>query len=320
MRRGLAIALAALAWIAGPVLAAVPKPGQEPLPEAAPTPLPPPATVGAEAPPPLPPEPRRHARPVTSPGTWVQTEDYPVAAAHYEMEGVTAFRLYVDARGAVSQCVVTGESGYELLDRAACTLMRERASFTPATDARGRPVPDVYTNRIVWRLPDADVQGGPARLAEGHSRFLLGIDRLGALTSCDGGGDLWFAQSGSCSSFFENMPSAATLAARGYGDAPVRQVHYDVRLLLGEERPPKGALDAAPGEVATGGLIWRFAVGESGRLASCGFAAQKGDPLLIFNLCDIMARGRYEVPVSGNGAPTPPVGWIIARFYYKAGP
>lgn len=31
-----------------------------------------------------------------------------------------------------------------------------RARFTAAKDAKGKPVPDVYTGRITWRLPDND--------------------------------------------------------------------------------------------------------------------------------------------------------------------
>lgn len=34
--------------------------------------------------------------------------------------------------------------------------MMERARFTPAKDAKGRGVADVYNGRITWRLPDRE--------------------------------------------------------------------------------------------------------------------------------------------------------------------
>ena len=88
--------------------------------------------------------------------TYLTADDYPLEAIRNEQQGTVRFRLSIDAKGGVSDCVIIASSGSETLDTTTCRLMSERARFTPARDARGRPTADVATARIIWKLPDLD--------------------------------------------------------------------------------------------------------------------------------------------------------------------
>jgi TonB family protein len=116
----------------------------------------------APAPPPVPPSPPssvrskgivQHAQPIGSPGDWATTDDYPTSAIRNEEAGTPGFTVTIGVDGRVTQCQIVSSSGSAALDEATCRLVRERAKFQPALDAKGKPVEDRYTNRIKWVLP-----------------------------------------------------------------------------------------------------------------------------------------------------------------------
>ncbi|MEI9850855.1 MAG: energy transducer TonB [Sphingomonas sp.] len=116
-------------------------------------PISPPAPPAPPAPPPPPPRKAKEATPRGTPQSWVTNDDYPPAARRAEQQGVTGFRLDVDAAGKVSNCTITKSSGFAALDNAVCSLMRRRARFSPAEDVNGNKVPDSWSNRFRWELP-----------------------------------------------------------------------------------------------------------------------------------------------------------------------
>ena len=81
-----------------------------------------------------------------------EADDYPVEAMRREEQGTVGVDLQIDRHGRVSRCTVSTSSGSDALDRKTCEILQTRARFTPATDLDGRPVPDVYSQRITWRL------------------------------------------------------------------------------------------------------------------------------------------------------------------------
>lgn len=95
----------------------------------------------------------RPARPKGNPGLWVTTNDYPQSAIRNEAEGVVKFRLSVGTNGKVTGCEVTGSSGTEALDRAACAKLMLRGRFEPASDSTGALVAGSYTGAVRWQLP-----------------------------------------------------------------------------------------------------------------------------------------------------------------------
>ncbi len=120
-----------------------------------PPPMPPPPPIIAP-PPAAPPPPRftpKSPAPKGNPGNWATTNDYPSQALREERQGTTRFRVSVGPDGRVTDCTVTGSSGSPDLDATACTKIRARARFAPATDGEGNPTSGTYSNAVRWVIP-----------------------------------------------------------------------------------------------------------------------------------------------------------------------
>src|SRR5205085_4337279 len=111
------------------------------------------------------------------------TDDYPQEALARHGEGTTFFRIDIDAQGNVTRCVVTRTSGDAALDAATCSVLKGRAHYEPARDARGRAVPGKDEGRVTWRLPGSSppTQGPPPLILTRTLSRLHG-DGNGALT------------------------------------------------------------------------------------------------------------------------------------------
>ena len=116
----------------------------------APLPLPPPAlpiaigegTFNPRAP-----------KPMSYPGSWVMTADYPTDSLRANEQGNTGFTVTVDTQGRVKDCRISASSGSPRLDETTCRLVTQRARFTPATDSKDNPIEGTYSNRVRWVLP-----------------------------------------------------------------------------------------------------------------------------------------------------------------------
>lgn len=117
---------------------------------------PPPAPVLAPPAPVAPPPPKftpKGPAPKNDQTTWVTTDDYPSRPLHDKVGGTTSFRLTVGPDGRVTGCEITGSSGNQDLDNAACTYASRRARFKPATDGDGNPAAGSYPSRVRWVIP-----------------------------------------------------------------------------------------------------------------------------------------------------------------------
>ncbi len=84
---------------------------------------------------------------------WVTTNDYPTSELRMEHEGVTRYRLSIDARGQVTDCAITASSGFPGLDKATCETVKRRARFEPATDQTGARTSGSYSGSVSWQIP-----------------------------------------------------------------------------------------------------------------------------------------------------------------------
>lgn len=94
----------------------------------------------------------QRTRPVAPLNSYVSFRDFP-AAARGQPAAATHFRLGVGADGQVAECepIAAAAATPPALAEAACRLMRERARFRPARDARGNAIGDDYWGHIRWR-------------------------------------------------------------------------------------------------------------------------------------------------------------------------
>ena len=105
--------------------------------------------LAAESPPVEPPH--KLTGPVS---TLFSADDYPKEAKRHGWQGTVVADLAVSAEGQVTACNIVQTSGYAVLDAKTCNLLRKRARFIPAKDAKGQPTADVLrTPAIMWRLP-----------------------------------------------------------------------------------------------------------------------------------------------------------------------
>jgi TonB family protein len=81
----------------------------------------------------------------------VKVKDYPKDAVRARASGLVMVRLTVAASGRPEKCDYIVRSGHELLDRATCKIMLERARFQPAVGPDGKAVAAPYVTKIIWR-------------------------------------------------------------------------------------------------------------------------------------------------------------------------
>jgi hypothetical protein len=94
------------------------------------------------------------ARAAKSLAAYLTDEDYPTQALDEGASGTSRFTLLVDEKGMLKDCTVEETSGIASLDAVGCGLLAQRAKFTPALDAAGKPVRSVVSTAVRWITTD----------------------------------------------------------------------------------------------------------------------------------------------------------------------
>ena len=98
--------------------------------------------------------PRTLPVPITSHA--VTSDDYPELSVRMAEQGVVKIKYLVQADGVVGQCAVITSSGSSRLDNAACTMVKRRWRFRPATQ-NGKPVAEYLLAEVSFTLvPSSD--------------------------------------------------------------------------------------------------------------------------------------------------------------------
>jgi protein TonB len=87
---------------------------------------------------------------VRTPAQWVGGGPTDADNRRGRYQGTVAVQIHVDPNGRVSNCAPVRGSGNAGLDALTCSLVRQRARFTPALDAEGRPVASEAYTTFVW--------------------------------------------------------------------------------------------------------------------------------------------------------------------------
>lgn len=93
------------------------------------------------------------AKPRGKPALWVTPDDYPSMELRLGREGISSFRLAIDAAGKPTDCTIVVSSGWPGLDQATCAKIMRRARFEPATDSTGARVEGAYAGAVNWQIP-----------------------------------------------------------------------------------------------------------------------------------------------------------------------
>lgn len=91
-------------------------------------------------------------QPISNPGSWVTSNDYPAAMWVKGQTGIVEFRLIVDTVGRVESChiqVATKPAGF---NDVVCDRISKRATFRPALDKDGQPMRSYYQNTVRFQF------------------------------------------------------------------------------------------------------------------------------------------------------------------------
>jgi TonB family protein len=77
---------------------------------------------------------------------------YPKESLANGEQGVVLYHVRIDSRGRATDCEVTQSSGYDRLDMATCSMLMDRARFTPGRDARGHATRSTFDGKVIWRI------------------------------------------------------------------------------------------------------------------------------------------------------------------------
>lgn len=84
----------------------------------------------------------------------VTSDDYPPLSVRLGEQGVVNIRYLVQSDGTIGDCAVVATSGSSRLDDAACTMVKRRWRFRPATE-KGKPVAEYLLAEVSFTLvPD----------------------------------------------------------------------------------------------------------------------------------------------------------------------
>ena len=96
----------------------------------------------------------RPATPKTNPGEWMKSTDYPTLAAWDGARAIINFRLMLDVSGNATSCHIQNAVGGPEFEKAVCDKVMKRASFEPALNMEGKPVPSYHVNTVRFDIPN----------------------------------------------------------------------------------------------------------------------------------------------------------------------
>lgn len=257
--------------------------------------------AGIAPPPPPPPAPVAPSPPRQVAGS-ISNDDYPADAILAEQQGSTAFTITVGPDGVPSDCRVTESSGSESLDKASCDLVTQRFRYDPARDPSGRPITSEISRRVVWKLPEGDIDFASMvpllAFAAGELRVTLG-GQPDERPRCaaDAVGEA-FQERVSMSCFGHQRVATAELANEPY------------RIVTVQRLQPEGAAPIHTAAAPTGTLIGSMsAIVEAdgqGRVTQCTpvdtSVPMPGGANQLSHICDGLYFGMPLFPAADGGA------------------
>jgi TonB family protein len=248
-------------------------------------------------------------RPLTNPGDWVTDDDYPPVAARQAHEGTVAFQLQIDSSGIPAGCSIVHSSGHEELDQQVCSLLVQRARFSPARDATGNAIAAPYSGRFTWRMGrDAEVsQPASIRLENEWS-----ADNV--LLSCAIGGEVAARAGQSCGALTvgSKREEAGMLGAGKH-----RRITTEISLQIGD---PKPLVYDAPGQIKLSKRLAVFEVGPDGKRIKCDALVEapgEPGPPQTHEMCSGLPEsfaGEHKGP---NGRDGPFSGRLVVAVSWK---
>lgn len=95
----------------------------------------------------------RPVLPKGSPNNWLRSADYPSGSIARGEQAIIRYRLTVDAAGQPTACAVQSAITKGDFAEVTCDLLKKRARFEPACDAKGKAMASYFVGSVVWIIP-----------------------------------------------------------------------------------------------------------------------------------------------------------------------
>lgn len=95
----------------------------------------------------------RRAEALSSPGTWMSSNDFPRAALFAGERALVFFRLGIDTNGKIDGCHIQHSTGREEFEAAVCKAISRNGEFSPALDAAGKPIASYWISSVAFDYP-----------------------------------------------------------------------------------------------------------------------------------------------------------------------
>lgn len=95
---------------------------------------------------------QRRPVPLGKPERWVTASDYPSDMLRKRQPGLVEFRLMIDVNGKATDCHIQQSTNPDGFDDVVCDALMRRATFEPALDKHGQPMPSYYRNRVRFHM------------------------------------------------------------------------------------------------------------------------------------------------------------------------
>lgn len=117
--------------------------------------------------------------PIGNEALWVTNADYPLDAWRAGEAGEVFYELKVDRASKVTGCTADEGTASARLKAETCRLLRERAQFEPARNAKGVAIASVYSGYTEWQRREAELGNGSFTISVGFT-----LDERGEVRNC----------------------------------------------------------------------------------------------------------------------------------------
>jgi protein TonB len=117
--------------------------------------------------------------PIGNVSDWVTNADYPLDAWRNGEAGQVYYDLQVDRAGMITDCRADEGSATARLKAETCRLLRARAQFEPARNAKGVAMASVYSGYFNWERREPGLGSGSFMIRVGFT-----LDQRGKVRNC----------------------------------------------------------------------------------------------------------------------------------------
>ncbi|QNM82991.1 energy transducer TonB [Sphingomonas sabuli] len=215
-------------------------------------------------------------------------DDYPAIALENEEGGRVRVRLVIAPSGFVESCKVIESSGSTSLDEQTCAVIRARAQFSPAKDAKGRPIKDTYLQTITWRVGEDLVP--PAPRNAWTTRTTLSLTGEGKMVDCDVAATGFDIGEGPCKAATMLMEAMNMAAPAGHAvAASVTDIHFYPVAPTAAPKAPR--IQDATLEVRQ---VSRVVINGNGRVTECEGVEFSRDIPEQMDACTLVETTRFQ--------------------------